>query len=183
MTYGFDDCLKYSRGDSETNDLTILKNKIIGCLSVEKTSIEIDKKGIDYIATLRNGATVKIDAKTRKKGCKAQWKTNEPELALEIWSVIGKKTGWTLDEKKEVDLILYTFNKTDTLNFYILPFQQLRIAFSRNCNEWKTDYKPRKQNSCRKGNTWVSECMFVPAKVVIEAIMAEMVHEFDIATV
>jgi len=44
--------LEFSRGKPEKDDMTILKNNIIGCIDVIKTSENEDKKGIDYIAYL-----------------------------------------------------------------------------------------------------------------------------------
>ena len=184
-TYEFTERLAFSRGNCEITDIEILKNEILGCVSVEKTDEETDKTGIDYIATLRGGYKVKIDAKTRTEGCSEFWR-NGPELALEIWSVIkdkrnAAKTGWTLDEKKDVDLILFTFDKKDSLNFYILPFQQLRIAFRRNFKKWDLKYKKDRQKSIDKnsGNQWRSECIFIPVDIVLQAINSEMVHKFE----
>ena len=178
MTYNFAAKLENSRGSSEKIDLTVLKDCIDGCLSVIKTDVEIDKKGIDYIAELRSGATINIDAKTRESGCSKYW-TNGPELALETWSVMptkvsSGKVGWTLSEKSNVDLILYTYDISDSDTFYLLPFQHLRMSFRKNYNMWKTKYKTAQQSS----GTWTSQCMFVPAIVVLEAIKGTSILKY-----
>lgn len=163
--------LEYSRGESEKIDIELLQRCIIGCETVRKTSVEEDKKGVDYVATLRGGANVRIDAKTREPGCSKYWKHNQPELALEIYSVVPDSThkgstGWTLSEVKEVDIILYTFDKSDTQKFYMIPYQHLRMAFRKNYKQWSHKYSRVYQ--INRG--YRSEAMFVPAPVVLDAI-------------
>lgn len=172
--YDFDDRLCFSLGKNEEDDINILKSYIDGCVSVAKTDTAIDKQGIDYYAFLRNKAIIKIDAKTRSKGCSRYWRFG-PELALETWSVKPTKyrdgkVGWTLDEKKEVDLILFKFDKVDSDNVYLLPYQHLRMAFRRNFFKWKGKYKTDVQTS----NSWQSECIFVPADEVLNEITKTM---------
>lgn len=164
--------LEFSRGICEENDLELFQKNIDGCVSVRKTSVEEDKQGIDYIATLRGGTEIRIDAKTRAKGSKQYWKHGEAELALEIYSVMPSircpkgVAGWTLNESKAVDLILYTFHPDDWPECYLLPFQHLRMAFIRNYYRWADVYSITNQCS----GSWRSRAMFVPAKVVIDAI-------------
>lgn len=74
------------------------------------------------------------------------------------------------DPPYNVDLILYTFDKSDWDIFYLLPFQHLRMAFNRHGREWCEKYLRKKQHS----NDWTSEAVFVPASVVIKAIADEM---------
>ena len=171
----FDNRFSFSLGERERVDIEAIKQNIAGCRFVEKTDEKTDRKGIDYIATLRGGSKVNIDAKARDKGCSNYWREG-PELALETWSVIpekGKngKTGWTLSESSEVDLILFTFDPTDSKMFYLIPFQHLRMAFRKNCNNWMKVYKVDRQQS----DSWRSECVFVPANKVIKAINELMI--------
>lgn len=173
MIHAFPDKLAYSRGIRETSDLELLQELIPGSTHVEKTCEKQDKAGVDYLAHLRRGAVLKIDAKTREAGASRWWKHGEPELALEVWSVVPSewtdgKPGWTLDESKEVDLILYTFESEDSNEVFLVSFDMLRIAFVRFFHEWKTDYKVKPQDS---GN-WESRAIFVPASVVLAGISA-----------
>lgn len=130
----------------------------------------MDKSGVDYIATLKNGAQILIDAKTRMKGCSKYWK-GEPELALEMWSVKEqRKIGWTLKEDTQCDYILYTFPKEDSDRYYFIPFQLLRIAFLKNGRNWYSTYGSKLQLN----HSYHSEAIFVPASVVLQAVQAEM---------
>jgi len=178
--FNFEKKLAYSKGFRLDNDIETLKSLIDGCISVTKTPAEQDKKGIDYIATLRRGAIIKIDAKTRELGCSEYWQNGEPELAPEIWSVMpgGKykiprekaKTGWTLDESNNVHYIFCTFDPVDTEEVYLLPFQLYRMAFRKNLYIWKEYYKVAIQDS----GSWQSKCIFVPACIIMDAISVEM---------
>lgn len=170
--YKFDEKLAQSKGVCKDNDMQIIKAMLHGCVKVTEASLEMDKKGADYIAKLRGNAEVYIDAKTRTKGCSKFWK-NEPELAIERWSVLpekGKngKTGWTLDENKITDLVLYTFDKSDSNNAYLVSFQTLRIASARNINAWYKKYKVDTQSS----GEWKSQAVFVPVSIVFESMQA-----------
>ena len=176
MKHSFTEKLAFSRGVRQDTDIETIMALIPGCVGVIKTDIEQDKKGTDYIATLRQGAQILIDAKARAKGASQWWKKDGPELALETWSVMpegkyGKsfeqtKLGWTLDESKETDLILFTFDEGDTDKVFLICFQLLRMAFLKNLKLWARLYKTGTQDS----SSWQSQCVFVPASVVLNAI-------------
>ena len=182
VIFSFEKKLAFSQGVMQADDISTLMDLITGCVSVVKTEIADDKSGIDYIATLRRGSTLGIDAKRREKGCSEYWQNGEPELAPEIWSVMpnGKyhipreraKAGWTLDESKKTDYIFCTFDPADTVSTYFLPFQLYRMAFIKNRAVWCEDYKVSIQDS----RSWQSKCVFVPAAVVMNAIYEEMQH-------
>lgn len=163
--------LDFSMGENLKQDMSILKQAITGCAEIRKTDETIDKTGIDYIATLRGGAIINIDAKRREKGCSRYWQNGQPEIALEIYSVIPcetnkGKTGWTLNEKSDVDLILYTFDKGDCDSSYLIPFQHLRLAFIRNYTDWAKRFGVKTQ----KSDCWKSSAIFAPVDDVLDAI-------------
>lgn len=178
MRCDFNTDLAYSLGERKRVDESLIKQAIPNCISVEKTNANLDRKGIDYIATLDGGAEIYIDAKARRKG--AVKNGQEPPLALELWSVcpdeennIKGKVGWTCSRKTDVDMILYTFDSEEWDKFYLVPFQHLRMAFQKNYSKWKDIWKPRFQDN----GAWKSKAMFVPASVVLSAIADEMTGE------
>jgi hypothetical protein len=176
--YDFATMLEYSRGVRESTDIETIQRMIAGCTGVQKTDEATDRAGVDYIATLRRGTEILIDAKTRTAGC-SRWWTKGPELALELWSVrpeqgISGKTGWTANEASPVDYILFTFDESDSDQVFLYPFQLLRIAFRRNYHIWKKQgYKTDIQDSGR----WTSECIFVPEIVVWTSVRKSMQGE------
>ncbi len=158
------------------------------CVDVTKTTTDVDKTGIDYIATLRRGRMVTIDAKTREKGCSVFWKKKddkkEPEAALEKWSVMPNgprlntprsraKPGWTLDEFKRSEMILFVWDPEDSKEAFLVPFQPLRMAFQRNIKVWMAVYKvpPPQHTVKRDGSEWESQCVFVPIGVIWQAVI------------
>ncbi len=177
--HSFTEKLAYSRGIREQTDQLTIQSMIAGCVRVDKTSLIDDRAGVDYIATLRNGATILIDGKTRTPGVAKYWRYG-PELALEKWSVMpqGKymtpphkqKVGWTLCESKNVDYILFTFAPSDSDDVFLYPYQLLRITFRRMIERWFKSYKVDVQDS----SGWESQCVFVPESVVWAAMRDSM---------
>ena len=173
VIYSFTERLQFSKGARQDTDAATILSLLDGCVSVESASVALDKQGVDYVATLRRGSEVFIDAKSRERGCSRFWNGN-PELAIERWSVMpgGKysqaspKTGWTLDEAKKTDMILYTFDPSDCDIAFLFPFQSLRIAARRNITEWERRFKVDVQDS----GSWQSQAVFVPAPDVITAV-------------
>lgn len=164
--------LEYSMGERERFDIDLLKRVIPNTVSVHKTDVFMDKKGIDYVVRLEGGALINVDAKTRRS---VQFVDGSPELALELWSVVprngnGGKAGWTWNTETNVDLILYTFPSHLWNKFYLFPFQHLRMAFVRNGKQWLKAYR----HSVQKNGAWDSACLFVPAYEVVRAVSEQM---------
>lgn len=177
MTYAFSTMLAVSKGQRKHTDAATILAMLEGCIGVRSADLALDIRGVDYIAKLRGGADVYIDAKTRQRGCSKYWGV-EPELAVELWSVRPSKTqlgkpGWTLDEAKLTDLVLYTWHTDDSERAYLLPFQCLRVAARRNIKRWLCEFKSDVQDSGK----WQSEAVFVPASEVIAAINQTLVFQ------
>jgi hypothetical protein len=149
----------------------IVADTLPGVVEVIKTDVAVDKTGVDYIATLRGGSKINIDVKLRSEGCSKYWKNGAEELALEIWSVMPEgcckgKAGWTLDEAKDTHYTLHVFSEKDSCSAYLLPFQLLRKAFRANARQWMERFRVEIQSS----RTWKSQCVFVPAFMVMDSI-------------
>lgn len=173
---------KFSLGERGRFDINALNKAIPNAYKTVKARKEEDKKGIDYKTILDNGTIINIDAKARRKGAKRDFVDGEPVLAIEIWSVrptMGNKpeVGWTLKTSVDTDMVLYTFDKDDFNGFYLLPFQHLRMATLRNGRNWYGKYKHSVQPNPKDNPRYESECMFVPASVVIKAVADEMQFE------
>lgn len=177
-SYDFEERRLFSlRSNGRTFEQMIF-DVVPGVVSVEKTDYDLDRSGVDYVATLRRGSEVYIDLKLREANCSRYWAQGE-EIALETWSVKPEngnlgKVGWTLDESKKTHYTLHAFDPVDSDKVFILPFQLLRKVFRSNVSVWRRYYKIGVQNS----GTWKSECIFVPAKIVITAIGASMEHQY-----
>jgi len=167
----FEERLAFSVGANGEQDMEIIRRCHQGTSRVYKTDTQADKSGIDYIAVLDSGVEVRWDAKRRDKGCSVYWRDG-PDLALERWSDKERqRPGWTWDKAKQADYILFTFDPEDHPLAYAVPFQHLRTAFFLRARNWCKQYRVAPQ--LNKG--WVSECVFVPATVVLDAISDRMV--------
>lgn len=181
-TYSFDERLQFSKGRRQQVDIETIRAMIPGCIRVVKTNAAQDRRGVDYIATLQGGREIGIDAKSRDAGASRFWR-HGPELALEVWSVLdpvtrkGVKMGWTCSDTTEAEMILFTFAPRDTQAAYLVGFQSLRMAFMYNGRKWLRQYgrngKAREQYTPGRGGRsgYISSCVFVPADVVLRAMM------------
>lgn len=64
----FRDCFQYSIGIRESFDIALLEGYMPKGARIEKTKADLDKQGVDYVITLKDGSTLTVDAKTRKAG-------------------------------------------------------------------------------------------------------------------
>ena len=157
-------------------DKDLIVDVIPGCANVVKTKPNVDKLGVDYIAVLKDGSEVTIDAKTRRPGSSKFWKSGEPELCLERYSVVEqKKIGWLFKSSTiHPDYILYTFDRNDTDKFYLIPYLLLRKAAWKYWRSWATRYGVKQQPNDSYGG-YTSDAVFVPASMVISAVSEQMV--------
>lgn len=95
----------FSKGRRQDTDLDTIRQWIPGATDIRIAHIDEERLGIDYVVTLREGATVHVDGKARRVGCSAHWRCpvtriaarrcrchacrdgGDPEMALELWSV------------------------------------------------------------------------------------------------
>lgn len=165
--FSFSEELLASEGTATcANVSSVLLSNISGSLSVSKAHSVNDKSGTDWWVECCNGRHLSIDAKVRKNDFLKLY--GHDDLALETWSVIErKKVGWTLDESKRADFILWLW--TDTSRWCMVPFPMLCKVFQEQLTIWMSRYKVAKQHTKDKGN-YHSECVFVPRREVWRAI-------------
>lgn len=166
--YGFDQQLIASKGVLETFDVAeILQARIPGCVQSEQADADSDRSGVDWWAILENGQRIGVDVKHRPKDC---MKFGSDDVALETWSVVGKKIGWTRDSNKACAWVLWVW--ADTGRFLLVPFPAICGVFSENWRQWASKYRTCRQitKSTKVRSGWESECVFVPRAVLLNAI-------------
>lgn len=173
--YNFQERLNWSKGRAGSTDKQTIIQLLQGCVKVEEGNEIQDRNGIDFVAHLRRGAEVFIDVKRREKGVSRYW-TSGPELTIERWSVCPSDTmrgvlGWTLDERKQTDYVLYLFDRDDCDEAFLIPFQLLRLAYRNNGRDWHGAYRVGR---CSTDGRYETESVFVPANVVLNAVGEEM---------
>lgn len=163
--YSFQERLLLSSGvAANTNVRAILMNNIPGALSVEQAQLEDDKTGVDWFVYRQKIHPIRIDAKVRETDPIQEF--GKDDLALETWSVIGIKPGWTRDTQKQSDYILWLFKPT--ARWVLIPFPMLQQVFTAHMKAWCEHYKVSRQTS--EGGRWRSECVFVPRAVIWQSI-------------
>lgn len=165
ITYDFDERLTMSQGVSSSKTVAdIILNNIPGARHVYQAHKDNDRTGVDYWVEMSSGAHMAVDVKVRDEDF-AESKGFD-DLALETWSVVEqKKVGWTRDERKRCDYVLWLWK--DTGRWCLIPFQWLCAVFSDKWQQWSSLYKVAQQHTpFGNGNGYHSECVFVPRREV-----------------
>ena len=150
-----------------------IRQNIVGVSSTERASSIDDRLGTDYWATLNSGKRLSLDVKIRDE----DYTLKDPpqdDLALELWSVIGKKTGWTRDSGKQTDFILWYWK--DSGRICMLSFPILCSVFQEKAAEWTEEFSDgvRTQTTVNAGqDSYQSQCIFVPRKIVLQAMLTK----------
>lgn len=162
--YDFDRELTLSRGIEPDGPDAVLLAAIPDAVRVEPATEQEDRSGVDRWVILAGGRRVGVDIKRRKRDYDAD------DLALESWSVLGRKRGWTLDPAKRCEYVLWWW--ADSGRWCLMPFTLLRAVFAEHLDEWSARYRPFRQATPARGGRdgWRSECLFVPRLVVWRAI-------------
>lgn len=162
--YGFRERLAMSQGVSASDDIkaTLLAN-VPGAVRIDPATNAEDRSGTDWWVVLRTGQKISIDVKVREDDYKKLkgW----DDLALEAWSVIGdRKPGWTRDETKRTDYILWWWKPTR--RWCLVPFRMLCAVYIEFWVAWLDKYRSPIQETRENGRSWRSQCTFVPRRLV-----------------
>jgi hypothetical protein len=167
-SYGFDEQKEWSEGFAGNLDsvMRIIRGRIPGCTEVRKAQLSDDKQGTDYWADRNGLPPLSIDVKVRDEDYARR---GHDDLALETWSVIGKSPGWTRNAAKRTDFVLWYWR--DSGRYCLVSFPSLCFVFTRLWREWTEKYKTKQQNTPSARGGWQSECVFVPRRIVFEALV------------
>lgn len=164
-TFDFSERMVMSQGYTVSRDVRdVLLKAIPGSREVEKASQSFDKMGVDWWVIMANAHKLAIDAKIREEDW-ASAHPGEDDLALETWSVIENQVvGWTRNPSKRCDYVLWLWK--DTGRHCLLPFPMLCAVFSKHWEQWRAQFKVRRQRTPWGDSHYHSECVFVPRKVI-----------------
>lgn len=163
--FSFKDQLVISTGTSANPAIgAVLLDVMPGALRAMQALEVNDRQGIDWWLEMKSGERVGIDCKVREDDPKPRF--GKDDLALETWSVVEKKIiGWTLDETKRTDYVLWLWK--DTGRWCVVPFRLLVRAFKAKKDEWCRLYKVARQST---EGRYQSECVFVDRAEVFREI-------------
>jgi len=166
-TFNFNERLNKSNDSSIQEEIKEILMAIFPyAIDIQKADLQADIKGTDYWVRFKYRKVVSIDVKVRDTDPLEMWGKND--LALETFSDKERETvGWTRDEKKNTDYVLWYFSKTK--RYVILPYLLLQSIFVKNWENWKEQYK----NDTQDSSEWKSECIFVPLDIILKSIYEE----------
>lgn len=165
--YDFSEQLQWSDQFLGEGIRRILMDRIPASLDVRKAATHEDKNGTDYwVIRPEPLPRLSVDVKVRRDDYLSTHQKDD--LALETWSAVGKRVGWTRDTTKRTDYILWFWQETG--RFYLVPFLPLCCAFARYWETWRSEFKVAVQDS----GGWQSECVFVPRLVLREKVIGWM---------
>lgn len=179
----FQERLTWSKGANAEDDKAALRFFFGESARVEDGTREQDRRGGDYVVTLPSAhhgtprGRYFVDAKRRGPGCRRYWKTDAPELTLELWSVVPTggnpgAVGWALDPSKLTDFVLWGWDPRDTPLRVLHSFPLMRLALERNLERWKKKWGPpgRATTTCG-GRRWNSDSLFIPVPAARDAML------------
>ena len=168
IEYSFTNQLDGSRDASATEEIkSILLQNISGAVAVYPAHACNDRRGTDFWVENQRGDHLSVDAKVRAEDWAAKPEPMD-DLALETWSVVeAKKVGWTRDDTKRTDYVVWYW--TDTGRWCLVPFPMLCKVFQKHWEQWAQRYGTHQQYTPDCGS-YHSECVFVPRTVVWNAI-------------
>lgn len=161
--YDFHERLGMSAGYVASTDIrAVLLACIPGAVDAYPAAKANDRLGVDWWVEMQNARHLAVDAKVREE----DWAAKHPEeddLALEVWSVVECDViGWTRDENKKCDFILWLW--MDTKRYCLVPFPMLCHVFRTHWQTWYVKHKHAKQFTPTNAGGYHSECVFVPRK-------------------
>lgn len=154
----------------------VLKKIFTGSTEVIKAKMRDDRKGTDFWVGYVNRETgqngrpaIRVDIKIQYKDPMVKFGKSGHTLPLEIWSNIErKKVGWTLDQSKHTDYVVWWFQPTGRT--VTMPFPMLVNVFNKFCDEW-LDKFPATTQKTNKGNiSWHSQVVHVPVREIWKEI-------------
>ena len=163
--YEFDERKALSQGISENKNVRdILLENIPGAVNAIVAHQINDRQGTDWWVEHQASKFISVDCKVRSEDWAATH-PDEDDLALETYSVVESDVcGWTRDKAKRTDYVLWLW--IDSGRWCLVPFPMLCAVFEQHWKDWRLTYKRRRQRTPWKGGSYLSECVFVPRRIV-----------------
>lgn len=172
MSFQFDEQFKMSEDEQVQSAIfTFIRENIPGVSFIDRAGAHDDRRGTDYWVHLDSGKRISLDVKIRATDFAAK-DPPQDDLALEVWSVVGKKVGWTRDPDKQTDYVLWHWK--DSGRICMLAFPLLCAVFNRNMDRWIVEYDEMIQTQTTVSvddSSYQSSCIFIPRHIVIQAMI------------
>ena len=182
IEHDFAERLNFSNGIEIGPDIyELLYGMIPGSHDIERATREEDKNGTDLWVPRHGLPPVSVDLKNRSFDPMVRFKSDD--ACIETTSVYRGnskppwedehryKIGWTLNEHKRTDIVLYTWPAGKGLRYWALYFPWLCAAAKKDWRDWARQYgeKPAKN----KGYITLS---IYPPRWLIAQAMGEIIR-------
>lgn len=136
-------------------------------LAIHKAHLENDKRGIDYWLEFAGGKMETLDVKVRQKDFSLRG--DKDNICLELTSDEGRgKPGWTLDEAKLTDWVLFYWEDSGRAEIY--PARMVRGALQAKRTEWEATKKTAGQVTRTDVRDYMSRSIFVSGRDIWRAM-------------
>jgi hypothetical protein len=153
------------------NVLTHLFDMIPGALDLKRAPKQDDKNGTDYWLLRTSGLPpVSIDMKNRDFCPIERFGSDDAciEIVSQYMNGFCWKTGWTLDETKRTDLIIYTWPHAGGRRFWVVYFPILCQAATLNWQTWRDRFHMKAAHN----RDYDTLSIFPPRHVIAQAMRA-----------
>ena len=86
------------------------------------------------------------------------------------------KVGWTIDEKKQTDYIVYTWPEGTARRYWIVPYPFLQAASIRWWRQWVVDYGEKPAIN----PTYLTLSVYPPRRIIVKAMRSLMVGSVEV---
>lgn len=168
-----------------------LMDRIVSALPTstgyEKATLADDRSGTDYWLHRKDGLrSLSVDLKNR--GFCPIEKFGSDDACIETTSVYQgpagnswsdkhrRKVGWTIDENKQTDYVVYTWPEGTARRYWIVPYPFLQAASIRWWRQWAIDYGEKPAVN----ETYLTLSVYPPRQVIAKAMRSLMVGRVQI---
>lgn len=168
MEHNFNDSLAKSKAQEDNPIWEIIyRNAFVNfsCMNSVREDGWAQRGGIDRVVMLKSGKTLTVDEKIRE--------TDYGDILLEYWSSKESRIpGWVAKDLA-CDYIAYAVIPSNKC--YLLPFQQLRLAWKLNHSKWVKLYK--EIHAKNSGYTTIS--VAIPIDVLLKSLNDAMIVSIE----
>lgn len=177
VEHDFLKCLNDSKGVELGADVEeLLLRMIPGSVTVKRATNKEDREGTDLWILRRKLPAVSVDLKVRTFDPIERFGSDD--ACIETTSVYSgkhsppwedrfrEKVGWTLNETKRTDLVLYTWPTKNGLRFWAMYFPWLCVAAKKHWRHWVEKYKERPA----KNKGYLTLNVYPPRKEIAQAV-------------
>ena len=178
--HDFAERLNFSHGvEIEDGIRRHLLDMIPGAAKLVEATPDEDRRGTDLWVVRRGLPSLSVDFKHRDVCPVEKWGSDD--ACVETCSVYRdgrrEKPGWSIDQRKRTDILIYTWPAGTARRFWILWFPLFQAAALANWRAWRDEYRER----AAQNRGYQTLCVYPPRKVIAAEMQTLAVGFVDAA--